>query len=340
LDDPLIWWRAVHFAATIMLAGVALFLAFVAEPAFANADADARLPVLVRSRLVPLAWISLVLAVVSGAAWLISLAQQLSDGTVTAVLRDGIVWIVLTKTGFGAVWAVRFAIAVVVGACLPITDARSNGLRRSMAAFAAACLIGALGFAGHAAAGAGIAGLVHLVADIAHLVAAAAWVGALVPLAILLHAAGRNPDRAAMAIARGAVQRFSTLGIASVGTLAATGIVNTWALAGSVPALVGTGYGRLLLVKVALFVVMVATAAVNRLVLTPRLMQEFDVKAGPEALRRLRNNSLIETVLGAIIVVIVAALGTLPPGLHEEAAAATLTCACTAAHEAGPGLRS
>ena len=158
----------------------------------------------------------------------------------------------------------------------------------------------------------------------AHLVAAAAWVGALVPLALLLHTTGRSLDQSAIVIARCAVQRFSTLGVVSVGTLAATGMINTWVLAGSVSALFGTDYGRLLLVKVALFLLMVATAAVNRLVLTPRLVREFDPATGREALRRLRNNSLIETAIAAIILVIVALLGTLPPGLHEEVAAATL----------------
>jgi len=328
LDEPLIWWRALHFAATIMLAGGVLFLAFLAEPAFANADTDSRVPALVRTQLAALAWISLLLAVVSGAAWLVLLAQQLSDGTLTAVLRDGIVWIVLTKTGFGTVWVVRFGLAVVAGACLPIRSARPHVLRWSVAAFAAAGLIGTLGFAGHGAAGAGPTGLVHLAADIAHLIASAAWVGALVPLAILLHAVRRTPDHASMAIGRIAVQRFSTLGVVAVSTLAATGIVNTWVLAGSIPALLGTDYGQLLLVKIALFLVMVATAAVNRLVLTPRLMQKSDPAAGAEALRRLRNNSLIETAVAAIILVAVAVLGTLPPdlheeGLHEEVAAAT-----------------
>ena len=57
----------------------------------------------------------------------------------------------------------------------------------------------------------------------------------------------------------------------SVGALIATGIVNGWILAGSAPALVGTDYGRLLLAKVALFLAMVAVAAINRLRLTPRL---------------------------------------------------------------------
>src|SRR6266853_877884 len=154
----------------MMLAGAVLFLALVAEPAFSAAGKDARLPALVRSRLGSLAWISLSIAVVSGVAWLIVLAQQLSDGTLTAVLWDGIAWIVLTKTGFGAVWVVRLGLAVLVGALLPIGSARSGLLRRSVAASAAIGLVGALGLAGHAGAGAGIAGVVHLAADIAHLV--------------------------------------------------------------------------------------------------------------------------------------------------------------------------
>jgi copper resistance protein D len=321
LDDQLIWWRAVHFAATIVLAGAVLFFALVAGPAFSKARKDARLPARVGFVLRWLAWISLAVVVVSGLAWLILLAQHLSDGTVTAVLLDGIVWIVLTKTGFGATWVVRFALVVVIGACLPITSERPNVVRRWAAAIAAACLVGALGFAGHAAAGAGVTGLIHLAADVAHLVAAAAWLGALLPLALLLHAAGQSPDQSSMTIARRATQRFSTLGVASVSTLVGTGIVNTWVLAGSVSALLDTDYGRLLLVKVALFLIMVATAAVNRLVLTPRLLQEFDLKAGSAAVRRLRNNSLIETAIGVIILVIVAVLGTLPPALHEEVAA-------------------
>jgi len=141
---------------------------------------------------------------------------------------------------------------------------------------------------------------------------------------MLLHAAGRRPDQFSLAIARTATQRFSALGIASVATLLASGIVNTWVLAGSVAALRDTDYGRLLLVKVALFLVMVAAAAVNRLVLTPRLVQELDMATGLEALRRLRNNSAIEAAIGAIILVIVGVLGTLPPGLHDEVAAAAL----------------
>src|SRR5262249_57226864 len=85
----------------------------------------------------------------------------------------------------------------------------------------------------------------------------------------LLAAARR--EEISLALAREATLRFSTLGLISVGLLIATGVVNGWTLAGSVPALIGTDYGRLLLAKVALFLAMVSGAAINRLRLTPRL---------------------------------------------------------------------
>ena len=111
--------------------------------------------------------------------------------------------------------------------------------------------------------------------------------------------------------------RFSVLGIASVGALVATGLVSTWFLAGNVPALVGTPYGRILLLKIALFLVMVGVAAVNRQRLTPRLSA---VGPGQDrgAMRQLARNSMIELCLGLVIFGLVGVLGTLPPGLHEQ----------------------
>jgi len=101
--------------------------------------------------------------------------------------------------------------------------------------------------------------------------------------------------------------------------LVATGIVNSWMLVGSVAALVGTNYGRLLLVKIALFLCMLTIAGVNRVILTPDLLG-----ASPGGmqlpLRQLRNNSLIEAALGAVIVIVVSMLGALPPGIQELAA--------------------
>lgn len=64
---------------------------------------------------------------------------------------------------------------------------------------------------------------------------------------------------------------FSRFGLVVVTVLLLTGLSNTWFLVGSLPGLVGTAYGQLLLLKIALVIAMAAVAAINRLVLVPRL---------------------------------------------------------------------
>jgi len=141
-------------------------------------------------------------------------------------------------------------------------------------------------------------------------------VGALVPLALLLAMTGHST--AELVVARTATLRFSTFGITNVALLLFTGIINSWYLVGSVTSLVETGYGRLLLMKIACFLGMVGIAAVNRMRLTPRLVKNASMAAAQDARRRLQHNAAIEASMGAVIIVIVAVLGTLPPASHAH----------------------
>jgi putative copper resistance protein D len=320
LEDPLIWVRAIHFGATMMVMGAVFFLAFIAEPAFRTVD-DSRVAAIVRSRLATMAWIGLAVTLLSGAAWLVLQSERMSELSLAEVFSQGIVWTVLSETGFGYAWQARFALIGLLAAILPWLGpsrrARSHRMRAAAVAVSAG-LVGTLAWAGHAAASSGIEGAIHLSADFLHLVAAAAWFGSLIPLALLLRAARRDLTTTSVVIARKAVLRFSPLGVASVGTLVATGAVNTWLLAGSVPALVGTDYGHLLVAKVALFLVMLLFGAINRLWLMPRLVHAPGAAAAAEALRQIERNSLTEMGLGTIIIVIVGLLGTLPPGLQDQ----------------------
>jgi putative copper resistance protein D len=159
-------------------------------------------------------------------------------------------------------------------------------------------------------------GLLHLTADTLHLVGAAAWTGSLVPFALLLAAARRYPCEASARLARDATQRFSMLGIASVATVLGSGIVNAWILVGSINGLIATQYGRLLMLKIALFAAMLAFAAVNRFWLTPRLASPLGSAAQLRALRQLTRNSVIEIALALMIFAIVGMLGTLHPAIH------------------------
>jgi len=318
LTDPLIYARAVHFAASIMAAGTVFFLIFIAEPAFRAASEAMRVPAFVRYRLTWIAWGSLAVAAISGAAWLVFTAASMSGRPPAGVFAQGVLWTVLDQTEFGNDWLLRSVLACLLAAAFaPILSApriKSVWFKAALAVLAAA-LVGSLAWAGHAAGGVGVEAIVHPAADILHLIAAAAWLGALVPLALLLSAAGQDSS---IAIARTATLRFSTVGIASVGTLLVSGIINSWYLVGSIPALLGADYGRLLLAKNALFFGMVAIAAVNRLRLTPRIVQDPNLTAARQALRQLRRNAAIEAAMGAIVIIIVAVLGTLPPAAHAH----------------------
>jgi copper resistance protein D len=318
LNDPLIWVRAIHFGATMMVTGGVIFGAFIGEPACRAAN-SARFGARVRSRLAAMAWFGLAVTVLSGAAWLVLQAERMSDLSMAEVLSQGTVWTVLSETDFGIDWGVRFALAGLLAAIWVWGDRSRSHQRRAGAVGVAVGLVGTLAWAGHAAASSGIEGAIHLTADVLHLVAAAAWFGSLIPLGLLLSAARHLPEAGSVAAARQAVLRFSPLGVVSVGTLVATGVVNTWFLAGSVPALVATDYGHLLGVKVALFLVMLSLGAINRLWLAPRLVHAPSSAAAAQALRSIERNSLIEAVLGTIIIVIVGLLGTMAPGLQDVA---------------------
>jgi putative copper resistance protein D len=340
LDDPLIWVRAVHFAATISVSGVVFFLAWVGEPAFRVAAADEAIAATVRRRLAGIAWFSLALVVLTGVVWLILLAKQMSERPLAAMWSEGVLRMVLLDTDFGNVWLARSVLIVLLAMAwhpFPFAATPRSPWRAGVALVCATTLAGALAFAGHAASGEGVDGVVQEAADFLHLVAAAAWVGALLPLAVLLGGAqGRGAP--AVAIARAATLRFSTLGIVSVAMVLATGIVNSWERVGSVAALFGTDYGRLLSLKVALFLVMLAVAAVNRLRLTPRLVQELDAAAQQDALQQLRRNALVEAGVGAIILVIVAVLGMLPPANERTSGEGAALYARLVAGTGTPGI--
>lgn len=312
MDEPLIWIRSLHFAATTSAAGAIFFCFFVGAPALPKVEKKSRFATAIRRRVAFIIWMSLVLAVATGVAWLVLQAERMSELSLASAMSQGAVWTVLVGTDFGTVWSVRFVLALLLMGTL-VVEARWPAFAwgKRVSTVLAAALVAALAFAGHAGAGEGAVGLVHLGADVLHLVAAAAWVGALLPLAVVLGAA--RHEHAALVVARSATTRFSNIGIASVAIIVVTGIVNTWVLAGSVHALTATAYGRLLLLKLALFCVMLAIAAVNRLRLTPAL--DGGVGTAGAALRRLRVNCFLEAGLGAAILSVVGWLGTLPPGV-------------------------
>ena len=309
-NGPLIVVRAIHFAATAITTGALVFRAVVAKPALNSEPAVAKL---IRKQTLTIAWIGLAITVASGMVLLLFQATAMSGLPLGEAMTSSVLLTVLNQTQFGLVSEIRLVLAIILAACLAF-DRFSPAYWFAPAA--ALGLTAAIAWTGHAGSTLGQIGNLHLTADALHLVAAASWIGGLVPLVILLAAARRHQAVASASLAGDVTMRFSTLGIVSVATLLATGVVNAWILVGSFHALVITEYGQLLTLKIVVFTLMLVFAAVNRFSLSPRLALSSGDEPRLEALRQLTRNSAIEIALGLAIFAIVGLLGTLHPAIH------------------------
>jgi putative copper resistance protein D len=298
VTDLLASARAIHLAATTVAAGMVFFELVIVRPTFGSRAAkSAQLYFATLHRWI---WAALALAALSGLAWALFVATDISNDSTTQVFADGTLAKLLTETRFGQVWLWRGAFLLTTALLLPSKDRRAGWLRLIFSS----AFLGAIACIGHSGAQVGVIGWLQLAADAAHVLAAGLWVGSLPALALLL--ASRQP-----AVASDATRRFSGFGIVAVATLLLTGLLNTYLLTDGITALPDSAYGQLLLLKVLVFACMAALAAINRWYWTPELPERPAVTA-------IRRHSIIEVMLGFIVLGIVGVLGTLPPPSHAH----------------------
>jgi putative copper resistance protein D len=112
-----------------------------------------------------------------------------------------------------------------------------------------------------------------------------------------------------------AASRFSNLGILAVSILLISGTINVSFLVGGIQNLTETGYGRLLVLKLGLFVTMFCLATINRQYLLPRLCDDDGIDQSCLTVQRLVRSTLAETALGLGIIMIVGVLGIMAPAV-------------------------
>lgn len=226
----------------------------------------------------------------------------------------------LGTTQFGTVWLLRHGLLLLLASLILLKERDEPGW--DWAAFRGEGLLlggtalGLLAWAGHAAA-VEPGGLAAAGADALHLLAVGIWLGGLLPLALLLRAAGGEAGSDARPFAVLAARSFSQMSLVAVLTVVATGIWNSWNQIGNVASLLGTRYGHLLLLKLGLLVLIIALAGVNRLRVLPALSGEAETVGRP-AMRRLTSFVRIEFALGAAILAVVILMAVTPPGRHTQ----------------------
>ncbi len=158
----------------------------------------------------------------------------------------------------------------------------------------------------------------NLSLDVLHVTAVTAWLGGIVALLLVLPAATRRLEPAERTRLLAAVLvRFSPLALACVLAVAASGSLAAILELSRLGDLLGSGYGRAILVKATLLLVLVALGAVNRQRVLPRLralasgLAEAPGRAGLLLRRTLRAElAVLVVVLGATGVLV----GSSPPG--------------------------
>ena len=266
MNEALYACRFLQFTTAMLIFGVAAFRIY-ALPGSANrtvshlfAEFDACF-----GRVL---FIASLAALISAIALLFCQSAEMA-GSSAAAADPAAVSAVLFDTYFGRVWCGHLLLAVVLAlACL------HQQLRRRLVLIFSLGLLASLAWVGHAAMDQGAARIAHELNQTGHLLAAGFWLGGLTPLAWVLRKARQSPGNVEIALARDALRNFSYMGYVAVGLLALTGAANTLFLVGSLGAMFGTPYGRLLAVKILLFLVMVAVASINRFRLAPRISRD------------------------------------------------------------------
>jgi copper transport protein len=237
---------------------------------------------------------------------------------VPAIGLQGLDALGLPLSGLGdpAAWSagLHSGYAVTVGGVLVATVLAAVSLnlasivgRRLAALLGLAALAFAVSLSGHASTAPPEA-ITHRAISV-HVAAAAVWIGALVPLALLLATGGAPATRALAAFSR--VVPYAVAALVVTGVFLAAVQVRTPA------ALLTTDYGRVLCAKLGLVAAMLALAAFNRWRLTRPALADDDV-----ARRRLVRVIAVETALAVAVVGTLALWRFTPPPRALAAAAA------------------
>ncbi len=225
-----------------------------------------------------------------------------------------IIWL---GTQFGSLWLVRFWVTVAVGFVIADLYVGLGEGRRGLRGWewwaGLAALIGltlTTALVSHSAA------LAQdrepaIAADIVHIVAAGIWVGGLLQLALGLWMGRSLPADSRAWLNLTLSLNFSALAAGAVGALLVSGGYLAWQHIGSWTALFGTAYGLTLLAKLALALPAFGIAAINLLIVKPRLNAALDQPNAASSLTLQRRFGRLVRAEGVVALLVLAVAGLL-----------------------------
>jgi copper transport protein len=272
--------RFLSIAGLVLLVGVTLW-SLVGNPALSTYARYGRLRV-----------VALLVFMVGSVVAFLMFAASVHSG----VFRDAFstsAWSDAMQSDTGRMLFVRLIAGAVLAVLVASWSSRPAAWWRVLASLASLVAVVSFSASGHP--NSLDPRLLWISLDVAHLAAIVVWLGGLVALSMAPAAWLREPE------AVRPVHRFSFAASVCVPVIIATGVLQTWKLAGTLDDVTATDWGRLLLSKVMLVVAMLAVAGVSRWVL------HHD---GPRLMRR---TVVTEAVIGLLVIGLAAGMVAQPP---------------------------
>ncbi|MFI5226832.1 MAG: copper resistance protein CopC [Candidatus Limnocylindrales bacterium] len=234
----------------------------------------------------------------AGGAWIVAVVGTIAVVAVQWAEADADLATILSSS-IGIAAIERIVVILITGVAVlaavrAATPARSRTALAFVAAGAAAAMLVDV-LDGHAAGGS--LALLEITAEWTHVLAVGVWIGGLA--ALLLGVRGAPSEEKGRA-----VRRFSMAAGISIAVVAVTGFIRAVDEVGSIDALFSTDYGRLIVIKTALFGVLGALGAFNHF---------FSVPIAARTLTRLRRAGRVEVTVGVVIVLASALLVNATP---------------------------
>jgi putative copper export protein/methionine-rich copper-binding protein CopC len=236
-----------------------------------------------------------------GLALVASLTRLAAEASLMPESQIGMrtMWEVARDTSWGHGWLLG-AVGIIVAA-LGLTAARRVTAGWMVAALGAVALTLSQSLTGHAGADAERLTL-SISANTIHLLAAGAWIGGLISVVLAgLPAVGRQEEPAGRAGGSSMVRAYHDVAFPSVILIALTGLANTWLRVHGFSALWSSAYGRVLVAKIALFLMLLLFGYYHwRTAVAPNWDQT--------SASRFRRTALLELLVGALVLIATAAL--------------------------------
>ncbi|UZW55703.1 copper homeostasis membrane protein CopD [Sphingobium sp. JS3065] len=300
-EGPVIAIRFGLFAVEGLQLGVPLFGLYALRP-----SERSLLPF--RACLILLGLGAVALNILGFTLWIASMS-----GTSIDTIDPDLARTILLTAPVGWAFALRLAVTLLALALVLLVSTNNTNALTGIAALSSIALA-SLAWNGHGVATEGALAWPHLIADIVHLLAAGVWLGA---IACLFYMVARpKPSLADLTVAERCLRNFGVLGSLVVALLIVTGLINGFAILGGQPLGPGIGstYIVLMVVKLALFGLMLALAALHRFQLVPAVERATDHSNKAMTIRRIRSSMVVELAAAFLILGLVAWLGTLEPG--------------------------